>query len=408
MKKMARWILLVLLCGTGLIVVSMKFFSEDKLVEVRVASPIYEDLSASLTSNGKVIPISDFAVRAAFAGTVQKIHVKVGDRVRQGQLLVQMNDPFAPSRYASATAALQGAQLGDENIRHGGSQEDRMIMNSDLQRAQLDQADAEKQLAMLRQLAKTGAASEGEIAAAEHRLAFSNTGLQALRDRLTRRYSKTEVSSSQARVADAQASLDTARAVLANANIASGIAGTIYSIPVTENDFVPMGAELLRVADLSKVQVRAYIDEPEMGRLAIDEPVTVTWEAKPDRAWHGHVSQIPLTVAGMGARMVGDCMVSIDDADGTLLPNTDVAVDIATARTTHALTIPRAAIHSDGPDRVVFRVIAGKLVRTPVQVGIISPFRAQITGGLSERDVVAISATTIQDLSDGLRVTLAR
>ena len=47
-----------------------------------------------------------------------------------------------------------------------------MIMNSDLQRAQLDQADAEKQLAMLRQLAKTGAASEGEIAAAEHRLAF--------------------------------------------------------------------------------------------------------------------------------------------------------------------------------------------------------------------------------------------
>jgi HlyD family secretion protein len=318
-----------------------------------------------------------------------------------------MYDPFAPSRYASATAALQGAQLGEENISHGGSQEDRMIMTSDFKRAQLDQADAEKQLEVLRQLAKTGAASQGELDAAEHRLALSNTGMQALKARLADRYSKTEVSTSEARVADARATLETARAVLAQANVTSTIPGTVYSVPVTENDFVPMGAELLRVTDLSKVQVRAYIDEPEMGRLAVNEAVNVTWEAKPDKVWHGHITQIPLTVAGMGARMVGSCMVSIDDADGSLLPNTDVAVNISTARIVHALTISRAAVHDDGADRVVFRVIGGKLVRTPVQVGILSPHRAQIIAGLSEHDIVAVNATTVQDLSDGLNVTVA-
>jgi HlyD family secretion protein len=102
---------------------------------------------------------------------------------------------------------------------------------------------------------------------------------------------------------------------------------------------------------------------------------------------------------------VGECFITVDDADGVLIPNTNVTVTVTEAQHLHALSIPREALHTDGGN-YVYRVINNKLVRTPVQIGgVVNLTRVEIAGGLSEGDTVALNATTNRDLTNGLEIT---
>jgi HlyD family secretion protein len=184
-------------------------------------------------------------------------------------------------------------------------------------------------------------------------------------------------------------------------------AGTVYSLPVAQYDFVQAGQALINVADLTKLQIRAYFDEPEIGKLAAGQPVTITWEAKPNLLWHGHVKQAPTTVITYGTRNVGECLITVDDARGDLLPNTNVTVRVTTARHNNVLSVPREALHTEGSVNFVYKIVNHKLVRTPVEIApnaVVNLTRAEISSGLNEGDVIALGATNEVDLSNGLTV----
>ena len=184
-------------------------------------------------------------------------------------------------------------------------------------------------------------------------------------------------------------------------------AGTVYSLPVAQYDFVQVGQALINVADLTKLQIRAYFDEPEIGKLADGQPVTITWEAKPNLVWHGHVEQAPTSVITYGTRNVGECLITVDDARGDLLPNTNVTVRVTTARHNNVLSVQREALHTEGSVNFVYKIVNNKLVRTPVEIApnaVVNLTRAEITSGLNEGDLVALGATSEVDLSNGMAV----
>jgi len=188
------------------------------------------------------------------------------------------------------------------------------------------------------------------------------------------------------------------------ADIRSEISGTVYYLPVAQYDYVDTGTDLVYVANLSRLRITAYFDEPDIGNLAVGQPVKITWEAKSGMAWYGHVEQVPTTIIEYQTRFVGECFIAIDNGDGALEPNANVNVTVTTAQRPHVLSVPREAMHTDNGGSFVFRVVNDKLVRTPVQVGIFNLTREEILSGLSEGDVVALNATTPHDLSNGLEV----
>ena len=140
------------------------------------------------------------------------------------------------------------------------------------------------------------------------------------------RFSADEVDRARQQLANARADQAAALSSYAGANIRTPISGTVYSVPVAEYDYVPSGEDLLDIADLNLIQIRAYFDEPEIGKLAVGQPVTIVWDAKPNKLWHGHIEQVPTTVITYGTRNVGECLITVDDARGDLLPNTNVTV----------------------------------------------------------------------------------
>ena len=118
---------------------------------------------------------------------------------------------------------------------------------------------------------------------------------------------------------------------------------------------------LVQVADLHKVRVRAFVDEPDIGKLQKGQVVEVTWDALPGRVWKGTLETLPTTVVQHGTRMVGEVTCVVDNGDLKLLPNTNVSVAVVTARVENALTVPREAIHQDAKGQYVFQVVNGEL-----------------------------------------------
>jgi HlyD family secretion protein len=373
-------------------------------VTVRTARAEYQDINSTVSTNGKVEPEEDFQAHAPAPGVVAKLYVSLGQKVGRGQQLLKMDDSDARSRVAAAQATLQASQAALQNMQKGGTQDERLGESADLSAARLQQQQAQGTLASLQKLQAQGAASANEIAAAQQRVADAQSKIAQIQARQKGRYSSVDLNSQRAQVAQAAAALSAAQSGYAGVDIRSPLAGTVYAIPVAQYDFVQAGELLMDVADLTRLQIRAYFDEPEIGKLAVDQPVKIVWDAKPNQLWHGHILEAPTTVITYGTRNVGECLITVDDARGDLLPNTNVTVTVTISERHHVLSLPREALRTEGSINFVYRIVDGRLVRTPVQVGDLNLTRVQITGGLNEGDVVALGATTEVELSDNLRV----
>ena len=132
----------------------------------------------------------------------------------------------------------------------------------------------------------------------------------------------------------------------------------------------------------------------------------IEWAAKPNQVWHGHILEAPTTIIQYGTtRNVGECLITVDDAKGDLLPNTNVTVTVTTQSRQNTLSLPREALRTEGNRNYVYRIVNGKLVETPVQLGaIVNNTRFEVAGGLNVGDRVALNATSEADLTPGMHV----
>src|SRR5207342_1184719 len=142
-----------------------------------------------------------------------------------------------------------------------------------------------------------------------------NAELKLLQQKQKDRYSQPEIARAEAQKAEAQSAHAAAEDTLDQLNIRAPFDGIVYSLPVHQGSYVNPGDLVLQEADLSKVLVRAFVDEPDVGRLAPGQPIELTWDAVPGRTWRGSVSTIPSTVKLLGTRNVGETTCVVDNQD---------------------------------------------------------------------------------------------
>ena len=376
-------------------------------IPVRAATVSRSTIRSLISTNGKITPVQNFEAHALAAAAVKRVLVHEGDRVKAGQLLVQLEDSDARSQAARALAQLRAAQAASEAIRTGGTREEVLTTQSDLVKARTERDAARRNLDAMRRLQQKGAASLGEVHEAENQLERAEAQLNLLQEKLSDRYSRPEVEKVRAEELEAQTAYDAAQAVLRNSNLRSPMAGIVYSLPIRTGGFVNTGDLLVQVADLSTVEVHAFVDEPDIARLAPGEPVEVTWDALPGRKWQGAVTRVPSEVKKLGTRNVGEVTCRVSNSDSKLLPNTNVNVNIISAEHRDVLTLPREAVHQDSNQPWVFQVSNGELKQRNVTVGISNLTTAEITG-VSENALVALGATNGQPLRNGASVRVVR
>ena len=398
-----RWVVATLAIAAAVVLLA-SFISRDPVVPVRAVTAQRSTIRSVVSTNGKIEPMQNFEAHAPIGTTVRKILVREGDHVKQGQLLVQLNDAEARSQAARARAQVLGSEAAIKAVQNGGNREEILTLESEMVKARTQCDTAQRNLDALQRLREQGAASPGEVKTAEDQLKRSTADLNLLRQKQKNRYSQPEIARVNAQQSEAQAALTAAEDVLNQLNIQAPFDGVVYSLPVLQGAYLNPGDLVLQEADLSQVRVRAFVDEPDIGRLAPGDKIAVTWDAMPDRTWEGSVSVIPAVIKLHGTRNVGETTCVVDNKDFKLLPNVNVGVTIITAEHRDVLTVPREAVHQDDSKAYVYQIVNSELQRRDVRTSISNLTEVEVTAGLSENALVALGPMNSKPLRNGLAV----
>jgi HlyD family secretion protein len=403
-----RWIVTTIAILAAVVLLA-SFMSREPAVPVRAVNAQRGTIRSVVSTNGKVEPLQNFEAHAPVGTTVKKILVREGDQVKKGQLLLQLNDAQARSQAARVQAQVLAAEADLNAIQKGGNHEEILTLGSQITKARTDCDTAQRNLNALRRLREQGAASPGEIKNAEDQLNRANADLDLLLQKQKNRYSQPEIDRVEAQKSEAQAAYSAAEDLLNQLNIRAPFDGVVYSLPVQQGAYLNPGDLVLQEADLSKVRVRAFVDEPDIGRLAPGDKIEVTWDALPERTWEGAVSVVPAVIKLHGSRNVGETSCVVDNKDFKLLPNVNVGVTIITAEHRNVLTVPREAIHQDDDGKAyVYQIVNNELQRRQVQTSISNLTKVEVTGGLPENAVIALGPTNSKPLRNGLAVKVVR
>jgi len=399
-----RWPTTFLVVLAAVALLAAFVFRRDEAVPVRTARVEQGKIRSVIATNGKIEPVNNFEAHAPVAASVERLLVKEGEAVRKGQLLVVLDDADARTKAAHAETQLKAAQADLAAIERGGNQEEVLNFDVQLTKARTDRDTAQRNLEALKKLQQNGAASEGEVREAENALARADSQLKFLNQRQSKRYSNAEIAHVEARRDEARAEFDAAQDTLAKSNVHAPFDGIVYSLPVKQGGFVANGDLLLQVADLRTVLVRAFVDEPDVARLAAGDQIQITWDAVPGRIWTAAVTGIPSTVKLHSSRNVGEITSVVDNKDLKLLPNVNVGVTITAAEHDNVLIIPREALRTDDSTPYVLLVAGRKLTRRNVETALSNLTQVEIKSGLSANDLIAINSINGKTIGDGTQV----
>jgi HlyD family secretion protein len=411
-RKLRNRILLFLVLAGIVAYVLVRLSGREPVAKIAAVTPVRDNLVSSISSNGKVEPISPFVMRAPLDTFVEKVTGVEGQPVKKGQLLVELNVRDARAQLDDAQAKLLRAQDELRVARSGGKAEEAARVAADLAKVQGDRDRLLRNHDALQRLIAQQAATREELAAND--LALSNAQAEVKRLSAAKQEFehgvKLDAGRTALQVQQIQSEIASLKTKVASARIAAPADGTLYSLPVKTGDYVKTGELLAEMADLHRVRVRAFIDEPELGGLVPNEPVKITWDALPNRTWTGRTEVIPKQVVPHGGtRSVGELLCAVDNQKLELLPNINVDVKIHSNERTNVLTVPRAAVDAEGGHKYVFVVTKSalgksRLARRELQLGIADSTNFEVISGLQENEMVALPGDAV--LHDGMAVKI--
>jgi HlyD family secretion protein len=375
---------------------------------VAVADVVRENLSSVVSTNGKVEPVMPRSFRASYPTFVERVYAVEGQQVKRGQMLFALDDTEVQADLAQARADLTTQEEALSVAKAGGHASQLAKAAADLQKAQASRDQLHHDNEMLTKLVAEKAATPEELQQNRLQLTQAEADVQSFEK--TKQTLEQQAKLDEGRVAllveHARVTVRDLEERLESAHGSAPFDGTLYSLPIRQGDFVKAGDLLAELADLHQVRIRAFIDEPELGQIDVNQSVEILWDAHPDRVWNGRTEVLPKQVVTRGTRSVGELLCSVTNDRLDLLPNTTVDVRIHISERPAALVVPRGAVYIEGDRRYVFRVEDNRLHRRFIKVGIANPTKIEVLSGLSEGDVVALPGEV--SLKENLRIIPVR
>lgn len=358
--------------------------------EVSFAPVIRETLVDTVTTNGKAEPIEWTPVHAEMGGMVARLLVEDGQAVARGATLAELDDSAARAELTAAEARIAQIKAELAVIQQGGRAAEIADIEGAIRKAEVERQSAQREADSLARLVERKAATQQELLAARDRLAQAQAQIQALEGRRRALVTQNDLAAVEAKLKEAQAAAEKARRAIALSVIRAPAAGVVYSLKMRRGAFLAEGSEVARIGRMDRMRVLVYVDEPELGRVKTGMPVTVTWDAKPDRQWTGKVERAPVEISVLGTRQVGEVVCFVDNPNRDLLPGTNVNASIQSQVLRDTLTIPKEVVSVREGVTGVYVLTGDKLKWQPVKTGPSNVTRTQILNGLREGDRVAI------------------
>ncbi|MGP9513105.1 efflux RND transporter periplasmic adaptor subunit [Psychrobacter sp. AOP5-GZ1-6] len=341
-------------------------------------------LVQTVVATGRVVTTSRTQIGSEVSGVVLERLVQEGDQVAKGDLLLLLS---------SDDVAAQVRQVEAELTELVSSRRPQAAV--ELSKAEVQLAQATRDVARRRELAAISAISDEELEQAEQAQSQAGNDLKAARLRVKALAAGgVEEVLIRERIAVLQAQLD-------KTEVRSKVAGTVLTRDVEPGDLVQPGKTLFTIALAGNTEIHVPLDERNLSRLALEQEAVAIADAYPDQPFPTRIDFIAPSIDS--ERGTVEVRLSVDPVPEFLRQDMTVSVNIETGRRAQALVIPNDALTNIQKDTAQVRLLRdGKVQRQKITLGLRGLAMSEVVSGLSEGDQVLADATS--PLADGERV----
>ncbi len=390
----------------ALILIALLSGSKDEIIAVQTEKVDKRDITQTVAATGKINPEFKVTITSEVTGEIVGLPVEEGDRVKKGQLLIQIKGDAYVAQKERAEANLQSAEA-----------------NLQMRKAELDKVQLDYN--RIKELHTKNLASDAELETANSN--YLST--------------KALYEGAQANVLQNKASLKEIIEQLNKTTIYSPIEGVVTKLNVELGERVlgsgfSQGTDIMTVSDLSNIEATVEVDENDVVLISVGDTARIKVDAFGDKIFNGQVTQIgnSAITAGLGTQeqvVNFEVRIKLLVPDNALRPGMSCNADIETETVSNVISVPiqsvtaRSEMPPTGNDEkegeekagvkpagnfgankiqeIVFVVENGKAKRVNVETGISNDNYLQITSGLSgDEEVVSGSYAAIsRELNDG-------
>jgi HlyD family secretion protein len=373
LRRPSVWIGVVLVLGAGVV---FWLRSRGPLVETTAARR--QDLEQHIVSSGRVRVPSRVQIATQLPGLVVSVGVVEGQRVKAGDVLVQLDDTAERAAVASAEAAVKQAKARVDQLARVGA----VVTTQALRQAETNLEKTETELARTTKLVESRAVAAIELENARQAVDLARAQRDAARAQQIASAPKgADARLALASLSQAQAALAAAEARRAQTRIVALQNGAVLGRDVEPGDVVQPSQTLLVLAADSNVELVFHPDERNLPWIHIGQSALASADAYPQQQFAARVSYIAPSVDA--ARGSVEVRLAVTDPPPTLLPDMTVSIDLTVAAKRRVLTVPDDVVHGAATaSPYVLVVDHGRVARRDVQLGIRGSGAVEIVAGL--------------------------
>jgi HlyD family secretion protein len=393
-KKRRIWwiasaVVVLLIIGT---VVTKATSSSTKIDPTKIANVEQGDLAKSVVATGKVQPITKVEVKSKASGIVKKLLVDAGDRVKQGQVLAELDKEELQAQVRGDVAQLSAAEA---NLRAAEADVERSKVDAQ----GVDVPTLQRAYERAKTMAAQGVVSASNLDDAQRNYEMAINKRELARAQLT--VNEAKVKQADAQVTQYKASLSRSEEQLNYATVVSPLDGVVLSRDVEVGDAVSsilvLGSSatlVMTLGDMKQVYVDGKVDESDIGKVYLGQPARIKVESFKDKSFNGKVTKI----APMGVEKDNvttfQVRVSIDNSAGELKALMTANAEVILEEHHNVLIIPENALIYDKDKKASVEVPDPKgkdgKRKVAVTVGISNGAKTELLSGLKKDDKVVL------------------
>ena len=383
MKKLAVGGIVAVLLAWGAV---RSFFGPS----VAVDKVVRRDVVQSLVASGRVETPYRVGIGAQVVGTVAKVPVAEGDRVKAGQALIVLEAREAEALERQAEVAVAQAEARLRQLR----ELQLPVAGQSLRQAEVNLENARATYERNRRLHESGFIGRSALDESQRALDVAQTQVDSARKQVeTARPSGSDYALAASALAQAQASLQAARARLAYTTIRAPRDGILIARDVEAGDVVQPGKSLMVLSPEGETQVVVQIDERNLARLKVGQPALASADAYPNERFKAEV--VYLNPGVDPQRGTVEAKLRVAEPPAYLRQDMTVSVDIEVERHPGVLALRAEALRDLGSAKPwVLKVNGARTRRQDVALGLRGEGWAEIRAGLAENDLVVPADNT--------------
>ncbi len=367
--------------GAALLVASCSS-DNSGVLELKAGTPVVQTLKRSVELSGVLSPKETAAVFGKLSGRASRIAVDVGSKVKEGDVLLELDAHELVAQLALAEAAVA-------TVKQQAAQ---ALVGIDTARTNYDQA--KRYLDRINSLEDRASLSKNQLDDAQSKVDLTQRAWESAKLQYK--------TLNESGLAQAVAQADVVRSQISNSILTSPIGGVITNRNINPGELASTSNALFSVADISRLKLQGTVSQDVVSLLEVGLKVTITVDGLPGGPLNGHVTQIGPVAATSGQYF--PVVVTIENPGKALAGMTArVSLDVTAPE---APVLPLSAVKVDQGRAWVFLVQDGKVHTTEVGLGLSDGRSVQVVRGLKPDQVVAL--TNVSLLSDGSSVTVSR